>query len=298
MADLPNESRNILITGGAGFIGSNLCKYLKKSNHAHHILCLDNYLSGSVANHIEDVTYIRGSCVDIDKHIDFKPDWIFHLGEYSRVEQSLSEPDLVWTNNILGTKAVVDFALKTNAKLIYAGSSTKFGDGGANKNQTPYAWTKSSNTELVSNYSDWFGLNSAIVYFYNAYGPGEIEVGKYATLIAKFTRAMRDNKPLTVVAPGTQRRNFTHVADIVSGLHHVAQFGTGDGFGIGHPDSFSIIDVAEMFGGAVEYLPERRGNRMTAEVKTAKTLELGWLPQNDLQTYIAMLKGSKWIQPR
>ena len=179
-------------------------------------------------------------------------------------------------------------------KIVYAGSSTKFGDGGLGRSQSPYGWTKATNTELVQNFGDWFDVPYAIVYFYNAYGKREISSGKYATLIALFTEKMRKNEPLTVVSPGEQKRNFTHVQDIVSGLILVGEQGFGDDFGIGSAESFSIIDIARMFGGQIEMLPARRGNRMTADVITEKTRALGWQPLMSIENYIAEIKLDGW----
>jgi UDP-glucose 4-epimerase len=212
------------------------------------------------------------------------PDIIFHLGEYSRVEQSFADFDHVWDYNVHGTKEVLKYARAHRARLIYAGSSTKFGDNGSNS--SPYAWSKANNTEFVKNYSNWYGLNYAITYFYNAYGPNEIQTGPYATLIAKFLELYHQNKEFQITSPGTQLRNFTHVSDIVSGLILVAGSGVGDGYGIGHPDSYSIIEVAEMFNHPYKLTPEKTGNRMTASVVTDKVRELGWVPRVNLPDYI------------
>lgn len=277
--------KKILVTGGAGFVGSNLCEALVK-NPENEVFSLDNYFTGKRENHIQGVTYIEGSTEHIFELIDFKPDLVFHLGEYSRVEQSFEDIDKVFLFNKIGTLKVLEFCRKNNSKLVYAGSSTKFGDGGMGKNQSPYAWSKSSNTELIKNYGEWYGLNYAIVYFYNVYGKGEISEGKYATLIAIFAEKMRKGEPLTVVSPGTQLRNFTHIDDIVSGLLLVGEKGQGDDFGIGNAESYTILEIAQMFGGEIQMLPERRGNRMTAEVITEKTQSLGWKAVRDIREYV------------
>lgn len=275
---------NILVTGGAGFVGSNLCERLVKSNK---VVCVDNYFTGSVRNHIDNVIYCHMSTSEIEA-LDFKPDVIYHLGEYSRVEQSFDDLDLVWQYNMVGTIEVLKYAKKHNAKLVYAGSSTKFGsDGGANS--SPYAFTKSTNTQLVQNFAEWYGLDYAITYFYNVYGKREIATGSYSTLIAKFNEMRKQGKPLTVVSPGTQQRNFTHVDDIVDGLILVGANGQGDGFGIGSPETFTVNEVATMFGGEIQMLPERKGNRMSAQVLTEKTRALGWEPKRHLKDYIEEL---------
>ena len=284
----------VLITGGAGFIGSNLCRRLSE-NKENEIWSFDNYSTGDTKNHIKGVTYIKGHTQDIENKINFKPDITFHLGEYSRVEQSFEDLNSVWTSNKNGTFSVLNFCLKNKSKLVYAGSSTKFGDGGLGRSQSPYGWTKASNTELIRNFGHWFGLDYAITYFYNAYGYNEIKTGKYATLIGIFSECMRRNRPLTVVKPGTQKRNFTHINDIVSGLEKIGKLGHGDNFGIGNEQAYSVIEVAKMFGGEIEFIPERPGNRMTAEVITDKTRALGWSPTVDLPSFINKLKKNKWV---
>ena len=283
----------ILVTGGAGFIGSHLCEILAK-NKDNEIWSLDNYSTGTTDNHMDGVRYIHGSTQDINKLIKFSPDMIYHLGEYSRVEQSFEDINLVWEFNKQGTFEVLQFCRKHASKLIYAGSSTKFGDGGLGRDQSPYGWTKASNTELIKNFGTWFGVPYAITYFYNAYGPREIAIGKYATVIGLFAEKMRNNEPLTVVSPGTQKRNFTHVEDIVSGLIKVGENGYGDEFGIGSSEAYTILDIAAMFGGQVVMLEERKGNRMFAEVITDKTICLGWKPENKLVDYISKLKHQNW----
>lgn len=277
----------ILVTGGAGFVGSNLVEELVKNSN-NKVYVLDNYFTGSKENHILGATYIEGNTKDITEIVEIKPSIVYHLGEYSRVEQSFDDVCLVWEYNKTGTFAVLEFCRKHNAKLIYAGSSTKFGDGGMGRDQSPYAWTKASNTELVRNYGQWFGLKYAITYFYNVYGPREIAAGKYATLIALFKEKHSKGEPLTVVSPGTQIRNFTHVDDIVSGLILVGEHGDGDDYGIGADEGYSILDIAKMFGGEIIMLPERKGNRMVATLETVRTRkELGWKPEKNIKDYIA-----------
>jgi UDP-glucose 4-epimerase len=275
----------ILVTGGAGFIGSNLCERLAE-NPDNIIYSLDNYSTGSKANHVSNVTYIKGETADIENLIDFEPDAIYHLGEYSRVEQSFDDIEKVWRYNKDGIFATLQFCRKTGSKLIYAGSSTKFGDGGLGRSQSPYAWTKASNTELVENYGTWFNVPYAIVYFYNVYGKREIATGKYATLIALFKEKRLNGEPLTVVSPGTQKRNFTHIDDIINGLVLVGEQGYGDDFGIGSPESYTILEIAQKFGGEIVMLPERKGNRMTADMDTSKTESLGWKATKSISDYI------------
>tara|TARA_B110000908_G_C10252183_1_gene452773 strand:- start:534 stop:1400 length:867 start_codon:yes stop_codon:yes gene_type:complete len=283
----------ILVTGGAGFVGSHLCERLTQDEN-YDVYSLDNYFTGSKENHVPNVTYIEGLSSDIAELIKFNPDMVYHLGEYSRVEQSFDDIEKVWAYNKDGIFAVLEFVRKVGCKILYAGSSTKFGDGGLGRSASPYAWTKASNTELVENYGAWFNVPYAITYFYNVYGEREIQSGKYATVIALFKRKMKNGEPLTIVSPGTQKRNFTHIDDIIDGLVLVGENGYGDEFGIGSEEAFSILEVAQMYSGKREMLPERRGNRMTAEVYTDKVKTLGWAPKRKLEDYINEARGNKW----
>jgi len=287
------SKRKILVTGGAGFVGSHLCERLSKDQN-NDVYSLDNYFTGSLDNHVENVTYIEGLTSDISKLIKFNPDMVYHLGEYSRVEQSFEDLEKVWCFNKDGMFAVLEFVRKAGCKILYAGSSTKFGDGGLGRSASPYAWTKASNTELLENYGAWFNVPYAITYFYNVYGPREIQTGKYATLIALFKEKMKKNEPLTIVSPGSQKRNFTHIDDIIQGLILVGENGFGDEFGIGSSESYSVKEIAEFYDGNIEMIPERRGNRMTAKLVTDKTKSLGWSPNHTIKEYIDTCKKNNW----
>ena len=281
------DQKLILVTGGTGFIGSHLCARLIKDGH--RVISLDNYFTGSRENHIPGVEYREGHTKDIEKHISETPDLIYHLGEYSRVEKSLEESALVWDLNKAGTFGVLEFCRKRGGKLVYAGSSTKFGDGGLGRDQSPYAWTKATNTELVRNYGTWYGLSHAITYFYNVYGPGE-RSGTYGTVIEIFRQKYQAGEPLTVNAPGTQKRNFTHVDDIIDGLILVGADGIGDDFGIGNEQAYSILEAAQLFGGEIIMKPATQGNRMTSDIDTSKVRSLGWSPKRSLADYIAEIR--------
>lgn len=283
------EGKVVLVTGGAGFIGSNLCERLVAMRCAQ-VLSLDNYSLGSESNHIEGVRYIHGETADIFDLVDVIPDVVFHLGEYSRVEQSFTDMERVFLSNKIGTYRVVEFCRVRESKLVYAGSSTKFGDGGLGRSASPYAWTKASNTELIVNYGNWFDLRYAITYFYNVYGPREIKNGKYATLIGLYSAKISAYQELPVVSPGTQRRNFTHVDDIIDGLLLVAEYGHGDEFGIGSPVSYSVIEVANLFGGVIKMLPSRKGNRLDASLDLTRVEQLGWCAKRNLAEYIAEVR--------
>lgn len=279
-----SDKKTIVVTGGAGFIGSHLCERLLRDGH--RVISLDNYFTGSKENHIPGVEYREGHTKDIEKHIPESPEVVYHLGEYSRVEKSFEEPALVWDLNTLGTFGVVEFCRKRGSKIVYAGSSTKFSDNGLGRHQSPYAWTKASNTDLVHNYGEWFRIPYAITYFYNVYGPGE-RAGAYGTVIEIFRQKFLKKEPLTVVAPGSQRRNFTHVDDIVEGLILVGEEGEGDDFGLGDEREYSILDIAKMFGSSITMLPERAGNRMSSSVDTSRSKALGWKVTKSVEDYIA-----------
>lgn len=275
--------KTILVTGGAGFVGSHLCARLLQDGHS--IISLDNYFTGSQTNHVIGVDYREGHTKDIETHVPETPDVVYHLGEYSRVEKSFAEPAVVWDLNVSGTFGVVEHWRKRKYKLIYAGSSTKFGDGGMGRNQSPYAWTKASNTDLVRNYAEWFKLSYATTYFYNVYGPGE-RAGDYGTVIEIFRQQARKGDQLTVVAPGTQKRNFTHIDDIVEGLILVGEKGYGDDFGLGSSREYSVMEVAQLFSRRIIMLPERPGNRLSSDIDTSKSTSIGWRVTHGLEDYV------------
>lgn len=284
-------NKTILVTGGAGFIGSNLVEQLVK-DPKNKVYSLDNYSTGKKENHINGASYIKGDTQDIEKLVKIKPDLVFHLGEYARVEKSFEDMVTVWKSNKDGSFAVLEFCRKHKAKLVYAGSSTKFGDGGLGRDQSPYAWTKACNTELIRNYGAWFGLKYAITYFYNVYGPREL-AGIFGTVIEIFRKQYLLGEPLKIVSPGTQTRIFTHIDDIVRGLLLVGEKGSGDGYGLGAEEEYSILEIAKMFGGRVEMLPERQGNRMTSSIDLSRSRdELGWKAEKSVKNYIEEFRAS------
>jgi UDP-glucose 4-epimerase len=283
-------SKTVLVTGGAGFIGSHLCERLVAEGHT--VISLDNYFTGSRENHVPGVDYREGHTKDIEQHVPETPDLIYHLGEYSRVERSFEEPAVVFDLNKVGTFGVLEFCRKKKVKIVYAGSSTKFGDGGLGRDQSPYAWTKATNTELVRNYGDWYDMPYAVTYFYNVYGEGE-RAGRYGTVIEIFKQNFLKGEIFSVNSPGTQKRNFTHIDDITQGLILVGQNGDGDNFGIGDERAYSILDVATLFGGEIVMKPQVPGERMTADMDTTKTKLLGWETQHSLQDYIEEIKKER-----
>lgn len=275
--------KTVVVTGGAGFVGKALCKRLVAQGH--RVIALDSYFTGSSVQRVPGVEYREGHTRDIASLIPETPDLLYHLGEYARVEQSVLEPELVHDLNVVGTQGVVEYWKEKKCKLVYAGSSTKFGDGGLTRSTSPYASTKAANTELVKKTGDELGLPYAITYFYNVFGPGE-RFGTYGTVIEIFRQQYLHGSPITVVSPGTQRRNFTHVDDIVDGLLLVGEKGQGDEFGLGNEQSFSILEVAQLFSDDIVMLPERQGNRMQSELHVEKSKALGWSASRPLEEYI------------
>ncbi len=270
-----------VVTGGEGFIGSNLCKRLVPQ---WRVISIDNHATTD-GLHVAGVEYREGHTKDIQQIIPETPDIIFHLAEYARPEKSFEDIALVWDLNMIGTFGVLEYWRARKCKLVYGGSSTKFADGGLGRDQSPYAWTKAANTELVRNYGEWFLLPYAITYFYNVFGPGE-RAGKYGTVIEIFKQQYMRGEPLTVTEPGTQRRNFTHVDDIIDGLLLVAEKGEGDEFGIGNEKDYSILEIAQMFGSEVQMLPPVQGNRMQGFIDTKRMKELGWEAKRALEDYV------------
>jgi UDP-glucose 4-epimerase len=289
------HKKTILVTGGAGFVGSHLCERLVRDGH--RVISLDNYFAGSKENHVPGVEYREGHTKDIAELIPETPDIIYHLGEYSRVAQSLEEPKTVFELNVLGTFAVLEFWREKKCKLVYAGSSTKKvedrGDGVVGRDLSPYTWMKAANSELVANYGRWYALTYAITYFYNVYGPRERSIEEYGTVIETWRRAACAGEPLKVRAPGTQVRNFTHVFDTVSGIVLVGEKGVGDDFGIAAPETYSLLEVAELYGGALEMLPQTKTTRPNSGlIDTTNVRALGWEPKHTLPSYIASVKQS------
>lgn len=289
------NKKTILVTGGAGFIGSHLCERLARDKN-NRVISLDNYFTGSKKNHVPGVEYREGHTKDIEKHIPEKVDIIFHLGEYSRVAKSIEEPALVWDLNMDGTFGVLEFWRKQKCKLIYGGSSTKFtkarSDGMEGRNLAPYTWSKAAISDLIQSYAQWYDLPYTILYFYNVYGPREI-TDKYGAIIGIFKREHLNGEPLTVASPGTQMRCFTHIDDIINGIILAAKKGEGDGYGIGAKDCHSLLGVAEMFGGEIEMLPQTKSTRSSSEVDSIKIEALGWKPTKTLKEYIESIKSNK-----
>ena len=281
--------KKCLVTGGAGFIGSHLCERLVKLGYK--VTSLDNYFTGSESNHVAGVEYIKGETKDIKNYISEIPDIIYHLGEYSRVLTSFDDVNIVWRLNIEGTLGVLEFCRENKIKIVYAGSSTKFGDNIGGRTESPYAWSKASNTELVNNYGKWFNLPYAISYFYNVYGGRQISQGKYATVIGIFFEQYKNKEPLTIARPGTQRRAYTHIDDTINGLILVGEKGCGDGYCIGSEKTYSILEIAKIFSGKIKMISKKRGDRMFSTINLSKIKELGWTEKYNIEDFINLIKN-------
>lgn len=282
---------NILVTGGAGFIGSNLIKKLKEKYKDSEIHSLDNYFTGKKSNHINDVYYHTGNTWDIDKIFEnYKFDIVYHFGEYSRIVKSFDDIQYVEKTIMYGTPKVLEMCRKWNSKLIYSASSSRFGNNGQDENLSPYAWMKSKMVELIKNYSNWFGLNYEICYFFNVYGEGQIMEGDYATVIGIFEKQYNDKKTLTVVSPGTQTRDFTNVEDIIDGIISSTEKNLKGEWHLRSGKNISIIEVAEMFKSKWELIPERKGERLNSiEIITNTEEKLCWKPKHKIEDWISKI---------
>ena len=284
-----NGFKEVLIIGGAGHIGSHLAAKLLEASQ--RVVVLDDLSNGDPLRLPSEVEFVKGTAACIgDYFYEDSFSHIFHLGEYARVEQSFNDADKVFKSNFGPLYSVLKFAASKRSKLIYSGSSTKFCDDGEAGLSSPYAWTKKVNSELVAAFASWFSLDYAICYFYNVYGGCENGEGKYATLIAKYINAIKAGETLLpVVRPGTQKRNFTHIDDVIEALLLIGEYGKGDSYGIGSDRSYSILDIVKLFGVVPNMLPERPGNRLQGPVMSEKTKALGWHCEKDLADYVASL---------
>tara|TARA_B100001029_G_scaffold94001_1_gene77134 strand:+ start:56 stop:940 length:885 start_codon:yes stop_codon:yes gene_type:complete len=257
--------KKIVITGGAGFVGSNLIEYLL-SKTKFKIISIDNYSSGSKKNHIINrrVKYIKGNT----KNISFilKKDIrsihsLFHFGEFSRIYESFLKMSECIDSNSIGTNEVFNFCLQNKIKLIYSATSASLGNKGNDKNLSPYSFSKAKNLELLENLKKWFKFKFEIIYFYNVYGPKQICKGRMATVIGIFEEEYLKNNPLPVVKPGTQTRRFTHIFDTVKSTYFAWKKNKCLHYSISNRQSYSIIEVAKMFNSKIKFLPKRQGER-------------------------------------
>ena len=255
----------IVVTGGAGFVGSNLVKRLL-STSKYRIISIDDYSSGKRKNQVNSsrVKYIKSNTKNISKILLLyrkKILTIFHFGEFSRIYQSFLKLDDCINSNSIGTHEVFKFCLVNKIKLIYSATSASIGNNGRDKNLSPYAFTKAKNLELLENLKKWYNLRYEIIYFYNVYGPGHIKSGPMATVIGIFEKQFKENKPLTIVKPGTQSRRFTHIQDTIDACILAWRKDKCNHFSISHKKSYSLKQVAKMFGGKIKFLPNRPGER-------------------------------------
>jgi UDP-glucose 4-epimerase len=277
--------RTILVTGGAGHVGSHLIELLLE-NPRNRVISLDNYFNGSVENHIDGAEYREGHTKDIDRLVPETPAIVYHLGEYARIAPSFEDVREVYDMNIAGTFAVAEFCRwRKVKKLVYAASSTKFAIEGDGRHQNPYSFTKAVNVDLINDYGRWYRLPYAICYFYNGFGPRERGDGKYGTVIAKFQQQYLRGEPLTVVRPGTQRRAFTYVKDLARGIELVGRKGRGDGYALGQTKTYSIMEIARAFRTKVKLINGYPG-RSEAKNDVRKARTLGWKPSVDVMDYI------------
>ena len=258
------KNKRILVTGGAGFVGTNLIKFLlKKTNYK--IISIDNYTSGTKLNHVKSsrVRYLRGDTMNISKLIK-KPnqiETIFHFGEFARIYQSFLKMDQCIFSNSVGSNAIFNFCLKNKIKLIYSATSASLGNTGKDKDLSPYAFTKAENLELLENLKKWFNFKYEVIYFYNVYGPNQICKGEMSTVIGVFEEQYKKKKPLSVVMPGTQSRRFTHINDTIKICFLAWKKNLCRHYSITSKKSYSILEVAKMFNSKIKFLPKRPGER-------------------------------------
>ena len=286
------KKNKILITGGAGFVGSNLVDFfLKKTKFK--IISLDNYTSGSKRNHIKNtrVTYLKGDTKNIEKYIKNPSsiNSIFHFGEFARIYQSFINMGECLDSNSIGTNAIFNFCLKNNVKLIYSATSASLGNNGNDKNLSPYAFTKSKNLELLENLKKWFGFKYEVIYFYNVYGPRQISKGKMSTVIGIFEDAYKNDKPLPVVRPGTQSRRFTHIDDTINICYMAWKKNLCRHYSISNKESYSILNVAKMFKSKIKYLKKRRGERYASALTNMNL-------SNKVYKYFGKIKLKEYIK--
>ena len=255
----------IIVTGGAGFVGSNLIKRLVEKT-SFKIISVDNYSTGHKKNHINSkrVNYIKSDTNKISKLLRSEIKNIhtlFHFGEFSRIYQSFLKMNECIKSNSIGSNSIFNFCLTNNIKLIYSATSASIGNKGKDKNLSPYAFTKAKNLELLENLKKWFGFKYEIIYFYNVYGPNQICKGDMATVIGIFEEQFKNKKPLTVVRPGSQSRRFTHINDTIDACYYAWKKNKNRHYSISSKESYSINEVARMFKSKIKYLPSRPGER-------------------------------------
>ena len=286
----------IIITGGAGFVGSNLIKCLLDKTK-YKLISIDNYSSGNKNNHLKNsrIKYLRGHTKNISyilKNKKRKIHSIFHFGEFSRIYQSFLKMNECIDSNSVGTHEVFNFCLKNKIKLIYSATSANLGNRGNDKNLSPYAFTKAKNLELLENFKKWFKMKYEIIYFYNVYGPGHICSGDMATVIGIFESHYKKNKPLPVVKPGNQSRRFTHIYDTINVCYIAWKKNKCRHYSISNKKSYSILEVAKLFKTKIKFLPKRLGERYASALTTMNLSNkvYRYFGKIDLKEYIYSIK--------
>ena len=286
---MSSDIKTVLVTGGAGFVGTNLVIKLKSLNY--NVIVLDNLSYGKKENYIEGVVYIKDHTKNIFNIGLTKLDLIFHLGEYSKITPSYDEIETVFDLNILGSFAILEYARKNNIPIVYAASSTKLALEG--ENHSPYSFFKSSVVQLIKNYGEWYDLKYSICYFYNVYGPYQdtCDTG-WETVISIFEKQYKANLPLTVVGDGLQRRDFTYAGDIVSGLILASEKLSNEEYQLGSGTDYSILEIAKMFSDDIKFVEPRKGDRKYSKANIQDTYnKLAWTPKFNLIKWINNIKG-------
>tara|TARA_B100000780_G_scaffold278623_1_gene252855 strand:- start:79 stop:960 length:882 start_codon:yes stop_codon:yes gene_type:complete len=255
----------IIVTGGAGFVGTNLINFFIKKTK-FKIISIDDYSSGSKKNHIKDkrIKYIRSHTKNISKNLEpykKKIHSLFHFGEFSRIYQSFLRMNECINSNTIGSHEVFNFCFSNKIKLIYSATSASIGNNGNDRSLSPYAFTKAKNLEMLENLKKWFNFKFEIIYFYNVYGPKQISKGSMATVIGIFEDQYKNKRPLTVVRPGSQSRRFTHISDTIEACYYAWKKNKSRHYSISNKASYTIIQVAKLFNHKIKFLPPRRGER-------------------------------------
>ena len=287
-----SSNKKIVVTGGAGFVGTNLIKLLLDKTR-YKILSIDNYSSGKKSNHIKNsrVKYIRGDTTNISKILKSSKNikTVFHFGEFARIYQSFSHMNECITSNSVGSNAVFSFCLRNKIKLIYSATSASLGNKGSDKNLSPYAFTKAKNLELLENLKKWFKFKYEVIYFYNVYGPHQICSGDMSTVIGIFEDHYKKRKPLPVVRPGTQTRRFTHIDDTVYTCYLAWRKNLCRHYIVASKKSYSVLEVAKMFKSKIKFFPKRPGERYASALihKNLSNKMYKYFGKIDLKNYIS-----------